>query len=76
MGVDLLRTFVSSHILPLRLWEMTMWRYPGPGCPDHSFQAGLGDTEIDTCIQGILALKVNRQTGLGLVSLREAVVSP
>jgi hypothetical protein len=53
-----------------------MWRYPGPGCPDHSFQAGLGDTEIDTCIQGILALKVNRQTGLGLVSLREAVVSP
>jgi hypothetical protein len=76
MGVDLLRTFVSYRIQLLRWREMRMWRYPGPGCPDHSFQAKLGDAEVDTHVRGICALGVDRRTGPNSVSLREGVVSP
>jgi hypothetical protein len=53
-----------------------MWRYLGPGCPDRSFQAELGDARVDTNVLRILALGVNRCTGLGPVSLREGVISP
>jgi hypothetical protein len=55
---------------------MVMWRYPGPDCLDRSFQAELGDAELDTRVQGILALGVNRRTSPSLVSLREGVISP
>jgi hypothetical protein len=53
-----------------------MWRYPGPDCLDRSFPAELGDAEVDTCMQRILALRVDRRTGPGPVSLSEGVVSP
>jgi hypothetical protein len=49
-GVDLLRTFVSCHIQPLRQWAVTMWMYPGPGCPYRSFTTELDDVEIDARI--------------------------
>jgi hypothetical protein len=55
---------------------MTMCRYLGPGCPDWAFQAELGDAGVDTHVQGILALKLNRRTGSSSISLREGVVSP
>jgi hypothetical protein len=58
-GTDLLRTFVSRRIQPLRWPKMTMWRYPGPDCPDRSFYAEMGDAEVDTHVWGILALRVN-----------------
>jgi hypothetical protein len=75
-GADLLRTFVSCRIQLLRWREMTMWRYLGPDCPNHSFQAKLGDAEVDTHVWGILALGVDRRTGPNSVSLRDGVVSP
>jgi hypothetical protein len=53
-----------------------MGRYPGPGCPDHSFQAELGDMEVNTRVRGILALGVNRRTSTGPVSKRKGVVIP
>jgi hypothetical protein len=53
-----------------------MWRYSGPGCPDRSIQAELGDVEVNTHVWGILALGVNRRTSPSPISLREGVVSP
>jgi hypothetical protein len=54
MGADLLRTFVSCRIQPLRRRVMTMWVYPGPSCPDHSFFTKLDDAKINTGIRGIV----------------------
>jgi hypothetical protein len=45
-GVDLMRTFVSHRVQPLRQREMTMLMYLGPSCPDRPFSAELDDTEI------------------------------
>jgi hypothetical protein len=46
MDADLLQTFVSRCVQPLQRWEMTMWMYLGPSCPDRSFSIELDDTEI------------------------------
>jgi hypothetical protein len=46
MGVDLLRTFVSCHVEPLRRREITMWMYPRPTYPNRSFSVELDSTEI------------------------------
>jgi hypothetical protein len=54
-GADLLRTFFSHRVQPLRRREMTLWMYPGLSCPDHPFSTQLGDTEINTWIRGVLA---------------------
>jgi hypothetical protein len=50
--VVLLWTFVSHRVQPFRQWEMTMWMYPRPSCPDRPFPTELGDMEINTRIQG------------------------
>jgi hypothetical protein len=52
MGADLLQTFVSRFIQPLRSWEMTMWMYPGPSCHDRPVSTELDDMEINTRIRG------------------------
>jgi hypothetical protein len=46
MGTDLLWTFVSHRVQPLQRWEMKIWMYLGPSCPDHSFSAKLDNAEI------------------------------
>jgi hypothetical protein len=76
MGVDLLQTFVSCHVQPLRQREMTMWMYPGPSCPNHRFSAESDDTEINTRIRGVLAHGIDPNFCSGLVSLKEGVNSP
>jgi hypothetical protein len=48
IAADLLRTFISYHVEPLRRREVTMWRYLGPNSPDRPFSAELGDMEVDT----------------------------
>jgi hypothetical protein len=48
MGVDLLHTFISLRVQPLRRWEVTMWRYPEPSCLDCPFSAELADVEVDS----------------------------
>jgi hypothetical protein len=55
MGADLLRTFFSCRVRSLRQWETTMWRYPGPSCPDRPFSKELGDMEINTQSHMVLA---------------------
>jgi hypothetical protein len=54
-GVELLQTFFSNRVQLLYHQEVTMWMYPGPSCPDRPFSVELGDTEINTRIQGVLA---------------------
>jgi hypothetical protein len=76
MGVDLLRTLVSHRVQPLWQWEVTMWRYPGPSCPDHFFLAKLADVEIDTRVRRVIALEVHQSSNPYLIPLREGVVSP
>jgi hypothetical protein len=73
-GVDLLHTFVDRHVQPLRWREVTMWSYPGPSCPNHSFSAELVDEEVDTRVQRILVLRVNQHSSP--VPLWDGVVSP
>jgi hypothetical protein len=46
MGIDLLSTFFSHRVQPLRRQETIMWMYPGPSCPDQPFSEELGDTDI------------------------------
>jgi hypothetical protein len=53
-----------------------MWRYLGPSYPDRSFSAELTNAEVDTWVQRILALGVNRHSGSSLVPLRDRVISP
>jgi hypothetical protein len=53
MGMNLLQTFVSHHVQPLRQREMTIWMYPGSSYPDRPFSVELGDTEINTQIRGV-----------------------
>jgi hypothetical protein len=65
MGADLLRTFVSHHVQPLRPRGMTVRMYPGPNCPVHPFSVELGDTEL-----------ADLNFGSGLIPLREGVKSP
>jgi hypothetical protein len=65
MGADLLQTFVSSHVEPLRQREMTMWMYPGPSCPDHPFSTELGDAEFNTRIWGVLVRGADLNFGFG-----------
>jgi hypothetical protein len=44
-GTDLLRTFFSHRVQVLRQREMSIWTYPGPGCPGRPFSKELCDTE-------------------------------
>jgi hypothetical protein len=76
MGVDLLQTFVSCRVQPLRQQGMTMWMYPGPSCPSHPFSVELGDTENNTQIRGVLAHGADLNFGSSPVPLREGVESP
>jgi hypothetical protein len=55
---------------------VTMWRYPGPSCSDHSFSAELDDKEIDTQVRMILALRVHQSSGPFPIPLVEGVISP
>jgi hypothetical protein len=75
-GADLLWTFVSRHIQQLRRWEMTMWMYPWPSCPNHSFPTELDDTEINARICGILVHGANQNPDPNSIPLRGGVVSP
>jgi hypothetical protein len=45
-GADLLQTFFSHWVQPLHQQVTTMWMYPRPRCPDHSFSEELGDAEM------------------------------
>jgi hypothetical protein len=76
MGVDLLRTFISRRIQPFQRWEMTMWMYPAPSCPDRSFSAELDDAEINAWIWGILVHGANQNPGSSMIPLRGGVISP
>jgi hypothetical protein len=53
-----------------------MSMYPGPSCPDCPFSTELGNVEINTRIQGVLACGVDLNFGSSLVPLRECVDSP
>jgi hypothetical protein len=53
-----------------------MWMNLGPSCLDHPFSAELGDTEINTRIQGVLSHWANLNLSSGPVTLREGVDSP
>jgi hypothetical protein len=76
MGVNLLWTFVSRRIQPLRQLEITIWMYPGLSCPGHPFSVELDDMEINTQIRGGPCSLADQNFGSGLVFLREGVVSP
>jgi hypothetical protein len=76
MGAELLQTFFSRRVQPLPRQEVTMWMNLGPSCLDHPFSAELGDTEINTRIQGVLAHWANLNLSSGPVTLREGVDSP
>jgi hypothetical protein len=76
MGTDLLWTFVSCHVPPLRQLEMTMCIYPGPSCLDRPFSAELGDMEINTQIWRVLAHGADLNFGSGPVPIREGVDKP
>jgi hypothetical protein len=73
--VEILQTFFSRRIQPLRQREVASWMHPGPSCPDHLFSAELGDTEINTQIRGVIAPGANLSLGFGPVALRERVDS-
>jgi hypothetical protein len=75
MSMDLLHTFIGRHIQPLRRRQVTMWRYPRPSCPDCSFSAELVDAEVDTRVQRILALGVNRYSSSSPVPLWDGVAN-
>jgi hypothetical protein len=64
-GMDLLRTFFSHRVQVLRQREMSIWMYPGPGCPNRPFSKELCDTEINTRIRGVLAHRVVLNLGTG-----------
>jgi hypothetical protein len=53
-----------------------MWMYRRPSCPDCPFSEGLGDTEINTRIQGVLAHGAYLNFGSDPVPLKERVESP
>jgi hypothetical protein len=53
-----------------------MWMYWGPSCLDRPFSTELGDTEINTQIQGIHAHGADLNLGSGSIPLREGVDSP
>jgi hypothetical protein len=55
MGLDLLWTFLSHRVQPLRQLGMTMWMYMEPSCPNRPLSEELGDTEINTWIHRVLA---------------------
>jgi hypothetical protein len=73
MGADLLQTYFSRWVQTLRQWEMTMWMYLRPSCPDHFFSEELGDMEINTQICWVLAHGVILNLGPSLGPLREGV---
>jgi hypothetical protein len=76
MGTDLLQIFVSHHVQLLHQQRMAMWMYPGPSCHNRSFSVKLGDTEINTRIQGVLAHGTDLNFGSNPVPLTEGVKSP
>jgi hypothetical protein len=76
MGTALHQTFFSHRVQPLRQRGMTMWVYLGPSCPDRPFSVELGDMEVNTRIQGVLAHGVDQNLGSGLIPLREGVDNP
>jgi hypothetical protein len=76
IGVDLLQTFVSPRIQPLRQRGMTIWMCPGPSYPDRPFSGELGDMEINSQIREVLAHGANLNFGSSLVPLREGIKSP
>jgi hypothetical protein len=53
-----------------------LWMYLGPSCPDHPFSMELGDSEINTRIQWVLAHGADQNFGFGSIPLREGVESP
>jgi hypothetical protein len=53
-----------------------MWMYPRPSCSDHPFSAELGDAEINTQIQGVLAHGADLNFGSGSIPLRQGVDKP
>jgi hypothetical protein len=70
---DLLWTFFSHHVHPLRQREMTMQTYPVPSCP---FSKELSDMEINTQICGVLAHGVILNLGTSPIPLREGIDNP
>jgi hypothetical protein len=76
MGVDLLQTFFTCRVQMLHQREMIMWIYPRPSCPDRLFSEELGNTEINTWINRVLAHGVDLNLGTSPNPLREGVDSP
>jgi hypothetical protein len=50
MGAEILRTFFSRMIQPLRWQEVTMWMHLRPSCHNCPSSIELGDTKINTPI--------------------------
>jgi hypothetical protein len=73
MGAELLWTFFSRRVKPLCQLFMTMWMYPGPSCHDHPFSEELGDMELNTQIDRVLALGAYLNHRVGPTPLREGV---
>jgi hypothetical protein len=62
--MNLLRTFFSQRVQPLRQQVMTMWMYLWPSCPDRPFFEELDDAEINTRIHRDLAHGVDLNPGV------------
>jgi hypothetical protein len=75
MGTDLMRTFFSRWVQPLRQDEKTMWMYHGPSCPNRPFSNELGDMEINNRIRGVLSHGEDLNLGSGPIPLKEGVDS-
>jgi hypothetical protein len=74
-GVEILQTFFSRGVQPLRRREVNAWMHPGTCCPDCPFPAELGNMGIKTRIRGVLASRVDPNFGPSPVPLRERVDS-
>jgi hypothetical protein len=66
-GVEILWTFFSHGVQPLRQREVIMWMHPRLSCPDCPFSTELGDMEINTQMRGVLAPRANPNLGSNLI---------
>jgi hypothetical protein len=73
MGMNLLWTFFSCRVQPLRQWVTTMWLYSQPSCPDHPLSEKMGEAEINTQIHRDLAHEADLNPGASPTPLREGV---
>jgi hypothetical protein len=74
-GVEILRTFFSRGVQPLRRREVNVRMHLEPSCPNYPFSVELGNIGINTQIRGVVAYGVDPNFGPSLVLLRDRVNS-